>query len=96
MKLPLPQKEKSTVLESSTLLRGKKVVRIKHHQTIRVSLDYSSAELSYGVELECDDNPVEIQNTIQKAETLVEEPLTAKFQDQQRFLKNLSQSKGGK
>lgn len=72
----------------TTRAEGK--ITIFHHQTIRQSHAYQSAEMSYGVEFEVDDNPKSLAKGIEKAEKLVEEALADKFSDQQSLLKSLA------
>lgn len=52
---------------------------VKHSQAIRLSASYNSAEVNYGVELPCDNNPEAIRIAMRKAEKLVEEYLGKKI-----------------
>ena len=65
-------------------------VKITHHQTIRQSLDYNSAEASYGVELYCPDNPSDIDEAVVRAETTVERCLSDKITEHRGDLEAIS------
>jgi hypothetical protein len=65
-------------------------VKIVHHQTVRQSANYNSAETSYGVEMFVADTETEIKNGIQKAEQIVESALSDKFLQQRKLLQGLA------
>lgn len=93
MKLKKPKQERSEPTTILTKLGSS--VRVKHHQTIRTSESYNSAELSYGVEMECEDSDAKIKATIRRAEELVEEAMTTKFGQQRDLLNTLAKNRQG-
>jgi hypothetical protein len=70
---------------------GKQVL-VRHHQTLRQSHDYQSAEMSYGVELLVDNSTVAIRKGFRQAERLVEDALADKFKEQQKLLQSLAKA----
>lgn len=68
-------------------------VEIHHHQTIRLSQSYNSAEVSYGAKLTVRDNPKIIQEQFARLENIVETHLVSKSQEQQKFLSQLAKGK---
>jgi hypothetical protein len=69
------------------------VTRVWHSQMIRQSLNYHSVECSYGVTLVADNNSSAIKKQIKKAEELVEEFLTKKFEQQKQLLEAISRGR---
>lgn len=65
-------------------------VKVIHHQTIRQSHNYQSAEVSYGIEIPCDNDELSIKKAYRKAESLVESVLVKKLQQQKELLNGLS------
>ena len=68
-------------------------VIISHHQVIRPSKDYSSAEASYGIQFEVDNTPQAIVDGFRTAEAYVEKRLTRKFKDHMRLLDALARTR---
>jgi len=52
---------------------------VRHGQTIRLSANYNSVEISYGVELQAKDDPIAIEKALKRAEGIVEKHLSAKI-----------------
>ena len=69
------------------------IVEISHSQTIRQSLNYQSAEVSYGVKVRCLDNPKAIKSTVERAELIVEVALLPKFKDHADLLNQLAKGR---
>lgn len=68
-------------------------VIIRHHQVLRQSHDYQSAELMYGVELVVANTPDAISRGIDRAEEIVEERLIAKADTHRKLLRKLPGTK---
>lgn len=68
-------------------------VKIIHVQSIKQSLNYQSAEASYGLEVTVIDGDFSIRKGIKRAERLVEEALVSKFEKQGRLLKALAETR---
>ena len=68
----------------------KKKARIKHHQTLRLSKEYNSLEISYGVEFDVDNDEVSIAKGFVKAERIVEDRMARKHKSQKELLGDLS------
>lgn len=66
------------------------MIRIHHHQTIRQNLNYSSAEVSYGVSTDTVDDVKNIRKTVARLEKIVETAMLPKFKEQGRLLVNLA------
>jgi hypothetical protein len=79
-------KAKSTVITPS-------LVKITHHQSVRSSANYQSAEVSYGIELHVANNPKEIRAACAQAEDFVERNLISKVQEQQKLLAALGKNR---
>ena len=69
---------------------GLGIVKITHHQSIRQSHNYQSAEVSYGIEIHCHDDEDEIEKIITRCEETVEQALLVKFKEQGKLLNTLS------
>jgi hypothetical protein len=56
---------------------------------VKLSQNYQTAECSYHVTLECDDDPESIEKTTKRAEKYVTAKLQAKLKDNAAFLQKL-------
>jgi len=84
--------EKNQVKSQATSvekLSGTNVI-IRHHQTIRQSENYQSAEVSYGVELTVLDSDKSIADGIERAEDIVEVAVVSKAKEHRTLLQHLS------
>ncbi len=74
---------------------GNGLVKLHHHQTIRLSQSYNSAEANYGSEITVSDSPSEIRRGFKRLEEMVESCLVAKVAEQQTLLCELAKKKNG-
>jgi hypothetical protein len=70
-------------------------VIIRHHQTIRQSHAYQTAEVSYGIEIPCDNNPEAMKIARKKAELFVEKALVRKMKQHQDVLNEIAKTNAG-
>ena len=95
MKIKLPKKGDSNHESNevrtgkTTLSKEEGVVVINHHQTVRQSQNYQSAEAGYAVTITVKDTPKAIRKGIARAEELVEKPLSAKILEQKDLLNTI-------
>lgn len=64
-------------------------LRLTHGQTIKMSRNYQTVEVTQQVTLECDDSPAALAKTQQRAEEMVEEVLARKVKQQEELLEAL-------
>jgi hypothetical protein len=84
MKTPIKKNSKPAILTKTRLLIKDGEVTIHHHQTVRQSRDYNSAEASYGVTFTV--NQVQLEEGLLFAEKTVQRKLLAKTKEQATFL----------
>lgn len=77
---------------TKTTVKGDEVV-IRHHQVLRQSYDWQSAEVMYGIEMTVKNTPSEIQRGIDRAEEIIEERLIAKADTHRKLLRKLPPAK---
>lgn len=83
---------KRPLIQTNDGISSKSSAQVTHRQSLRISESYQSIELSYEVKLSCADTDDAINDTIARAERLVEEPMTEKFEQQRSFLKALARN----
>lgn len=75
----------------------RRLIRITHHQTVRQSEAYNSAECSLSLSVECPDDPKTMNAEIDRLEAIVESRLADKSSQQRDFLTQLANaSRGGR
>ena len=77
-----------------TPIPNSRSVKIFHSQEIKQSLNYQSAAVTYGVEMTVEDSDFSIRKGMKRAERLVEDELSVKFQKQKKLLEAISESRG--
>lgn len=92
MKLKI-RKKKSLGKGSTTVRAVDGVIEITHSQSIKQSLNYQSADVSYGVRLRVEDNDKVVKKAVERAEELVEDNLVQKFKEQQDMLRAIAAQK---
>ena len=80
-------------MKSTPLLADR--VLIRHHQTIRQSHAYQTAEVSYGIEIPCDNNEEAIKAARIQAQNFVEKALVRKMKQQQEVLYEIAKANSG-
>jgi len=65
------------------------LVRIRHHQSIRASKNYNSAEIGYDVTIDAKSTKEAVETAILRLELTVEEAIEAKYSDMLETLNNL-------
>lgn len=78
-----------TVTNTAKLLT-KGVVQLTHHQAIKQSANYQSAECSFGITLNVPDDKTEIEAGFIRATNIVEKHLASKFQEQRTLLEKMT------
>lgn len=73
----------------------KRLIRITHHQTVRQSEAYNSAECSLSLSVECEDDPKIMNKEIDRLEAIVESRLADKSSQQREFLTQLARAGRG-
>lgn len=68
-----------------------RIVKIRHTQAIKQSINYQSADCSYSVEVEAEDTPAEIKKAFKRVEDMVEEQLGIKVPQQRGFLRKIGE-----
>jgi hypothetical protein len=74
---------------TDVLRLGDKVV-IHHHQSIKQSANYQTAEAGYGITLEVGNTDLDIKKGAHRLERLVEELMASKFREQRKLLQNIN------
>ena len=90
MKLRKPTKNEPVTSEKTTqtkLENGR--IEIYHSQEYKLSVNYQTSGAHYGVKLICEDDNVSINETIRRAQNIVEPPLKQKVVEQRKFLDSL-------
>jgi hypothetical protein len=79
------QKTKAPKSETkATVIRSAAKITIHHHQSIRLSKNYNSAEASYGVTIDLPPNVEEslVESSVNYAEEFVQDRLVSKSREQ--------------
>jgi hypothetical protein len=63
---------------------------LHHHQSVKQSMNWQSAEASYGLTITVPDNAKAIKAYALRAERLVEDLLTQKFRQHRKLLQNIN------
>ena len=83
-------KTKQTRIFKGQTLTTQRTVQIHHHQSVKLSKNYNSSEVSYGVELTVLNTNEAIRKGQKRAERLVEGPLVVKVKEQSQVLDSLA------
>lgn len=66
------------------------IVQITHFQSIKQSLNWQSADCSYGMTIKVKDNPKVVKRAVRQMEKKIETLLTEKFNEHRDVLKSIA------
>jgi hypothetical protein len=84
--------KKITKQSNASLPTADGLVTLTHHQTIRQSASYQSAEVNYGATITVEAKPKVYKAALRRLEGLVEEALIVKLAEQRDVLKALAKA----
>jgi hypothetical protein len=83
--------KKAPVSKSTTFRTVDGVIEIHHSQGLKQSINYQSADLTYGATIRVKDSKKSFHAAVRRLERVVEDRLTAKFAEQRDALKKIAE-----
>ncbi len=88
--MKIKSKNKKTVGTSVEVTAVDGIIELTHFQSVKQSINYNSADCSYGAKIRVKDDPKQIKAAIKRLETLIEDRLSTKFVEQRDVLESIS------